>query len=130
MALHRTGVLLGTEERLATQSLLAALDPFREIRSKMSLQLVITFLLVASEEGRSQVEYARRAGIPAGVMTTHIHELSFKTRSTKAGAAGLDLIEVRNSPIELRSHEIYLTARGRALVQRMLRAWKLGGGVK
>lgn len=114
---------LPDDERRAASCLLAALDPFREIRGDMPLQYVTTLLLVAANEGLSNQEYSRQAGVSKSVMSRHILDLSIRQRS---GGDGLGLLMTRLSPMELRRHEVYLTPRGKAMVHRILRAWRLG----
>lgn len=118
-----SNTLLPDEERRSASSLLSALEPFRDIRSDMPLQYVTTLLLVATGEGKSVNEYARRAGVSKSVMSRHILDLSIRLRS---GEDGLGLLVSKPSPESLRQHEVYLTPRGRALLFRVLRSWRLG----
>lgn len=122
---------LPTEERLAVQGLLAALDVFRDIKRNPSVALVCTFLEIAADEGKPQIEYAKKLSLPnSGGMTVNVQTLSFRGRGKTADGEdgpGLELIEQRGGT-DYRSNALYLTAKGRALVHKMLRFWKMGGG--
>lgn len=115
---------LPTEERLCAGSLYAALNAFRGTRADMPLQYVITFLLVAMEEGKSVGEYARRCGVAKSVLSRHILDLSVRARS---GGPGLDLLMTRTNPTDARSHEVFLTPKGRTVAHQVLQAWKMSG---
>lgn len=58
-----------SDEKDVLRGVLAALDPFRKLRETMPLQYVRAFILVATEEGSSVGEYARRARIAPALMT-------------------------------------------------------------
>lgn len=116
---------LPTEERLSAGSLYAALSIFKEMRGDMPLQWVITFLLVAMEEGQGVGEYAARAGVSKSVMSRHILDLSVKLRT---GEEGMGVLVTRTNPVNLRQHEVHLSPKGRTLAHRILTAWKMSGG--
>jgi hypothetical protein len=113
------------EEKRASGSLLAALAPFFELRGDMPAQYIKTFLLVAMDEGHGVGEYARRAGVSKSVMSRHILDLGMRLRT---GEPGLDLLMTRPNPMELRRHEVFLTAAGRTLAHRILQNWRLTAG--
>jgi DNA-binding MarR family transcriptional regulator len=105
----------------ALRSLMAAVEPFREIRPTMPLQYVIAFLLVAMDEGLSVSDYAQRAGVSLSVMSRHLLDIGERNRHMEEG---FGLITSRQSPLELRRNEIYLTPKGKALLHKIVRQLK------
>lgn len=105
----------------ALRSLMAAIEPFREIRSTMPLQYVVAFLLVAMEEGLSVSDYAQRAGVSLSVMSRHLLDIGERNRHMEEG---FGLVTSRQSPAELRKNELYLTPKGKALMHKIVRQLK------
>jgi DNA-binding MarR family transcriptional regulator len=101
------------------KALLTALEPFRELKSTMPLQYVATFLLVATDEGKSVTEYANKAGLTQSVMTRHLLDMGEFNRYREEG---FNLIEQVIDPMDRRSHLARLTVKGRGLVARLGRA--------
>jgi hypothetical protein len=60
--------------------MLGALENFRAIRLTMPLQYVISFLLVASDEGKSVSDYAEKAGVSLSVMSRHLLDIGDRIR--------------------------------------------------
>jgi DNA-binding MarR family transcriptional regulator len=102
----------------AIKTFMAALSPFRRIRPTMPLQYVIAFLLVAEEEGLSVSEYAERAGVSLSVMSRHLLDIGPRNRYMEEG---FGLVETRQNPMELRKNELYLSHKGRALMNEISR---------
>lgn len=102
-------------------NLLAALEPFRAIRSTMPLQYVTAFLLVAQDEGKGVTEYAAQAGVSVSVMSRHLLDIGDRNRHMEEG---FGLVTYRPHPMNLRQHEYMLTDKGRALAHQILRQWK------
>ena len=115
------GVALGEQERNAAASLFSALQGFTAIRDTMPLQYVMSFLLVALDEGQSVNEYARRAGVGTTVMSRHLLDIGVRNRHMEPG---FGLVDYRPNPMELRKHEYFLTPKGRALAHRILSMWR------
>jgi DNA-binding MarR family transcriptional regulator len=109
------------EDRKIATKLLSAVEHFRDIRHTMPLQYVVSFLLVAEEEGLGVVDYARRAGIKISVMSRHLLDIGERNRKMKPG---FNLVTYRPNPMELRRHEYFLTDKGRALLHKITRQLK------
>jgi DNA-binding MarR family transcriptional regulator len=109
---------LNDNERRALLNMMNALMSFTRLRSTMPLQYVMTFLLVAQEEGLSVVEYAERSGVSTSVMSRHLLDIGDRNRHM---ADGFGLVTYRANPMELRKHEYFLTSKGRALVHEIIR---------
>lgn len=126
-----TGVTeMGTFERrqsihAADKKLLAAFlnghDPFVAIRHTLPMQYVRAFLLVALNEGRGVMEYAKEAGVAQSVMSRHLSDLGYKDRN---GGPGYGLLTMRMDPLNLRRHQVMLTDKGRAISGAIVRAMK------
>lgn len=117
---------MSADERRAAQSLLQALEVFLDLRGDLPAQLIASFLRVVIREGLSVSDYSRQAIVSKSVMSNHLNELGEKSR--RPGAEGMGLLAQRMAPDELRRHEVTLTPRGRAVRDRVLRAWQLGCG--
>jgi len=110
------GPIADDELRMA-QRLLAVLDTFRMVRHTIPVHLVSALLLVATDEGKSGIHYARKSGVSPSVMSRHLIDLSDAFRN---GDAGLGLIERRKSRVSLREQEVYLSPAGRKVVRQAL----------
>jgi DNA-binding MarR family transcriptional regulator len=117
------GAALGDQEKKAATCLFYALKDFTAtaMRDTMRLQYIMSFLLVAMEEGLSVGEYAERAKVSASVMSRHLLDIGQRNRHMEAG---FGLVDYRPNPIELRKHEYFLTPKGRALAHQILGNWK------
>jgi DNA-binding MarR family transcriptional regulator len=110
----------GARRVLNTQVLAA--DPFRDLSATFTLQMYYAFIMVAADEGKSIGEYAQRAGVSTAVMSRHVLDLSVRRRT---GEAGFGLLITRPNPVEMRQHQVFLTATGRALAHKVVRALNL-----
>jgi DNA-binding MarR family transcriptional regulator len=100
------------------KGMLAAIEAFRAIRPTMPLQYVVAFLLVAMEEGLGIGDYAKRAGVSMSVMSRHILDIGDRNRHMEEG---FGLVTSKQSPMELRKNEVYLTPKGRTLMHQIVR---------
>ena len=108
-----------SDEKDVLRGVLAALDPFRKLRETMPLQYVRAFILVATEEGLSVGEYARRARIAPALMTRHLADLGTTNRYHEAG---FGLVEQFYDAMDKRVRLIRLSAAGKRIVGVMVRA--------
>lgn len=116
--------MLTDEEKVAIGSLFQMLEPFREKHPTMTLQTVLSFLLVCLEEGHPGVrDYATRAGVSQTVMTRNLLDLGHRNR---AGEPGLGLVQQRSDPMDLRRTQTFLTNQGAALAHKVIRALRQG----
>lgn len=106
-------------------TLMAALECFKELRHTMPMQYVLTFLLVATNEGRAVGAYAEAAGVSASVMSRHVLDIGPKRRGSRGDTDGFDLVHSRQNPENLREHNVYLTDTGRAVFRRVVRMLEL-----
>lgn len=104
------------------RALLSTTDPWFELRNDMPAQYIRTFLMVAAEEGLGVGDYARKAGVAKSVMSRHVLDLGDFNRKREPG---FELLEQHVDIMERRRHAIYLTPKGRALLERMKRAHDL-----
>lgn len=76
-----------------------------------SLQLLVTFLEVASEEGRTQVELARALELVDSTTSRQLIDLGPFDRKK---APGFQLVDGQMDPMDMRIKRYVLTPRGRA----------------
>lgn len=107
------------EEKAFCRALRLALEPFREIRTTMPLQYVITFLDVALDEGKGVTEYAKNAGVPTTVMTRHLLDIGDRNRQREEG---FGLITQDRDHHDLRVRHARVTPVGKALVRKIINA--------
>ena len=112
---------LDDETKNAMHEMLAALEPFRALRQTMPLQYIVSFLLVALDEGRSVNEYAERACVGTSVMSRHLLDIGERNRNKEEG---FGLVTQRADPMELRKHQMMLTPKGRAVAHQIARHLK------
>src|SRR5262249_43812064 len=106
----------------ALRKCLLVLDAFRAIRRVMPMQHAYSFLLVASEQGRSVEEYAKRAGISQSVMTRILFALGSTGRRSKPGYG---LVQQTIDTEDARRRQTFLTAKGKALMREFGRLLRL-----
>jgi DNA-binding MarR family transcriptional regulator len=90
--------------------------------SSMPLQYMNAFLLVATDEGKSVNEYAKRSGVSMSVMSRHLLDIGDRNRHMEPG---MGLVTSKPCPMELRKHEITLTPKGRTLLARIIQATRI-----
>lgn len=110
--------LLQDDEKAVLKNLMGVLEIFRTYRSTMPMQYVITFLLVALDEGKMPSEYARKLGVSPSVMSRHLLDIGERSRHM---TKGFELVTFRPRPENLREHEYTLTDKGRALAHQIIR---------
>lgn len=102
------------EERRALSRLRTALGAFQTIDSNMPIQIAVSFLTVALNEGKSLREYGELLDAAQSTMSRHLLDLGPRNRKKEPG---FGLIEQRSSDDDMRRNVYTLTAKGRALVQ-------------
>jgi DNA-binding MarR family transcriptional regulator len=104
--------------RRAITDAVALFDAFREVRHDMPLQHAYTFMLVALKEGKGVGYYTEQAGVAQTVMTRHLLDIGEQNRKREPGYG---LVEKRPNLMDLREHQVWLTPKGRTLLNRVLR---------
>ena len=101
---------LMSDDRISTaKALFLALEPFVKESPTMSLQNFMTFLRVASAEGRGVTEYAEEARVYKTVMTRHLQDLGDRDRH---GEDGLGYIQQVRDRAGLRINRAWITQKG------------------
>jgi DNA-binding MarR family transcriptional regulator len=80
----------------------------------MSLQNFMTFLQVASDEGKAVTEYANEAGLYKTVITRHLQDLGDRDRH---GDDGLGYLQQTRDRKDMRINRAFLTHKGRAFLE-------------
>jgi hypothetical protein len=114
---------LTDDEKEDIRRLLAALEPFRNIRSTMPLQYVVAYLLVALEEGKGVTEYANDAGVQQAVMSRYLLDIGDRNRYKEEG---FGLVTQRADPMNLRKHQVLMTNDGLKVAKQIIRALHRG----
>ena len=107
------------EEAKVLKGLERALMAFRLLNDTMPLQYVITFLAVATDEGKGVKDYAERLGVNSTTMSRHLLDIGPRNRQM---TDGYGLVQYRPNPMELRKHEYYITPKGRQLLNHIMGA--------
>jgi DNA-binding MarR family transcriptional regulator len=92
-------------------------QPFVDIRGTMPLQYVRAFLLVAMDEGKGVSTYAQRAGVSNSVMSRHLLDIGERNRYMEEG---FGLVFSKPNPSNLRESCIYLTPKGKTVVEQII----------
>ena len=99
-----------TNERQAVaQALFLVLEPFVKESPNMALQNFLSFLRVASAEGKGVTEYADAAQVYKTVMTRHLLDLGDRDRH---GGDGLGYIQQVRDRQDLRVNRAWITHKG------------------
>lgn len=112
---------LTSEERAAMRALYLALKEFTALRPTMPLQYVMTFLLVATEEGKGVTEYAKMNEVSPTVMTRHLLDIGDRNRAREEG---FGLVTQERDATDLRRHHARITPRGKGIAHRIMQALK------
>lgn len=98
--------------------LLRSLNVFKLLNERMPLQYVTSFLAVATDEGQSVTEYARKLGVNVTTMSRHLLDIGERNRNMEPGYG---LVTYRADPLELRKHQYFLTPKGKQLIHTIMR---------
>jgi len=117
---HKT--LMTPERQAVAQALFLALEPFVKESPTMTLQHFLTFLMVASAEGKGVTVYADEAGVYKTVMTRHLLDLGDRDRH---GNDGLGYISQVRDRQDMRVNRAWITQKGAAFFDSAYKAISL-----
>jgi DNA-binding MarR family transcriptional regulator len=92
---------------------LKIVDAFRAIDQDMPIGQVVFFLHASREEGSSLRDVAQMANCKMATASRYLSTLSVHSRKAESG---LDLLYYEENPIDRRQKLIYLTDKGRKLL--------------
>ena len=93
------------------------LNAFKEVDETMPIQIAITFIEVAIHEGCSLTDIWKKTGWSQSTLSRHLLDLGERDRHKNVG---LQLVESRRDPAELRKNIYTLTLKGRKLAQKLI----------
>lgn len=97
------------------------LQDYRDINPNMSVSQIMAFLNVVINEGSSLKELAENMGMKIPTMSRILIDIGFRNRHMEPG---LNLVESRQDPLELRKNQYTVSKRGHYLVDKLVK--KLG----
>jgi DNA-binding MarR family transcriptional regulator len=97
------------------------MEAFGAIRAMMPWQEAYAFLCVASEQGRTVQEYAKRVGVTQPAMTRILFALGSRGRGRQGGYG---LVQQAVDTEDPRKRQTFLTAKGKAFVQQIIRTMR------
>lgn len=106
------------EDRLTGRKVLALLSRLRDLDNDMPVQQTVVLLWVALNEGRTQRELRDQLVMPSSTASRSLAALS---KVHRLGKPGLGLIDFFEDPEDRRAKQLFLTAKGKATIDRMLR---------
>lgn len=98
--------------------LIQLVEQLRRLDLEMQLQTVLTFLLIAKEEGCTLRDLEREMGVSSSSVSRNVAALSATDRR---GAAGHGLVMKEVSPTDGRARVLFLTRKGRKFLVSLLR---------
>jgi len=107
---------LSAQDHEVLQRLLWVLEEFKDLRPGIQVHMVAALVRVALNEGKSVAELTRDAGQPQSVMSRSLLDLGPMTRDREPG---LQLVEHRLSPMNMRQHEMHLTKKGGTFMRKI-----------
>jgi DNA-binding MarR family transcriptional regulator len=99
-----------------------AMGVLLSLHHAMPMQLAVTFLNVAAEEGHTVSALAARCGVDATVMSRHLRDLGSHNRHHEP-ELGL-VVTAQRIHGDRREHRVYLTTRGHAVLRQMVEELK------
>lgn len=99
------------------RSLHRVLGRMRDLDKDMPVQQSVVLTWVALNEGESQRKLREDLDMPSSTTSRNLAALS---KIHRLGKAGLGLIELQESPEDRRVKLLYLTPKGRQLIERMI----------
>lgn len=106
-----------SEDQRSLERIKQLLMAFKDIDETMPIQIAITFLEVAIHEGCSMTDIWKKTGWSQSTLSRHLLDLGERDRHKNPG---LQLLESRRDPQELRKNIYTLTGRGKKLQQKLL----------
>lgn len=107
---------LPEQDREVLERLLWVLETFKGLRPGIQVHMIVALVRVALNEGKSVAELTRDAGVAQSVMSRALLDLGPMTREREPG---LQLVEHKLSPTNMRQHEMYLTKKGASLMRKV-----------
>ena len=100
------------------QSILDVFAAFQAYNPTMPIQMAVSFLLIAKNEGKSLRELCDLSGVAQSTMSRHLLDLGERNRRF---GEGLGLVRGETDPMELRrKQQFYLTPKGRKLFDALM----------
>jgi DNA-binding MarR family transcriptional regulator len=118
---HQKTLMTSQREGVA-QALFLALEPFAKESPTITLGNFMTFLRVASSEGKGVTEYADDAQVYKTVMTRHLLDLGDRDRH---GGDGLGYIQQVRDRADMRVNRAWITHKGAAFLDNAYKALSL-----
>lgn len=106
-------------EAARLEAMLRAIGAMRSLEPNMPTSYMTAFLAVALKPGQSVSDYARECGTIQPIMSRILLEIGKKSRN---GGPGLELVDSKPSAESLRTHEVFLTPKGKQLQRQILMA--------
>ncbi|GLO74212.1 hypothetical protein MACH18_12920 [Phaeobacter italicus] len=105
------------DNRREIRALFNLITAFRKLDPDMPMTQAICLLWVALNEGRTQVELRQALDMPSATSSRSLAALS---KVYKIGKPGLDLIEWVENPEDRRAKLLFLTTKGRKVIDQLL----------
>lgn len=102
---------------LKTNKLIEAIEVFRELDAEMPPQAILTFLLVAENDGISMTELTEAVGNSQPACSRNVGYLGEINRKHEPG---FGLVRTVRDPLERRRNLVYVTAKGRKLYSKVM----------
>lgn len=99
----------------ATDTLLLILRELQSIDAEFPIQYAVCLLEISQNQGRSLTALSDKTGMPLSTISRIVGALSQHRQKGKP----FELLEVKTSETERRRKEVYLSAKGKAIVERL-----------
>lgn len=110
---------------IIVRRLFKAVDTVRLLDATLPIQTFAALLAVAIEEGQSINTVGQKVGISQSAASRNLSSLSDWDWKKKEG---LKLVEYRQDPMNLSIKTVYLTAKGRKLLDHIIASMQATGG--
>jgi DNA-binding MarR family transcriptional regulator len=106
------------DDKRMVRSLAEVLEQFTSLRPNIPAHQIIMLLRLALDEGKSQKFYSDNWDFSPSTVSRAILDLSDRTRK---GEEGLGLLDRRVSVRSLREQEVFISPKGRTMLQRIIK---------
>jgi len=110
-------------ERSVITDAIRVIEEFRKMDQEMQMQTAMIFLLIAREEGLHSRDLMQHTGLTSASVSRNVAALS---KYHRKGRPGHDVIVAREDPIDRRNKQLFLTGKGRAVINSIIERFKNG----
>lgn len=99
------------------------IEEFRKMDQEMQMQTAMIFLLIARDEGCYGRDLMQQTGLTSASVSRNVAALS---KYHRKGRPGHDVVLAKEDPMDRRNKQLFLTGKGRAVINSIIERFKHG----